>query len=127
MAMRIVRTFFGLLASWAVLAVLAVLMLVSLGGAGTWLSPSGFAKRQPTYGAPTRVAAPTLPYRSSDRDDEQNHAALAQDAAVAKLRLKAEDQDLRSHRAAKPRPKPDPGALATSRGASVGDRHSSNF
>ena len=126
--MRTVRTLFGLLASWAVLAALAAVMLVSLGGAGNWLSPSGFAKRQPTYGAPTRVAAPMLPYRTDAGDEDDP----ARDAAVAKLRLKAEDQDLRSHRPAKLQPTPR--ALATSRdsgrgvgGAGAVDRHSSNF
>jgi len=123
--MRTVRTIFGLLASWAVLAMLAVLAIGSLGGMGTWLSPSEFGKRQPIYAAPTRVAVPMLPYRSD---------AGEPDPAVAKLRLKAEDQDLRSSRAAKPRPQPAPRAFATSRddtrgfgGARVSDRHSSNF
>jgi len=125
MPMRTMRTIFGLLASWAVLATLSALAIVSLGGTGNWLSPS----RQPAYGALTRVAAPMLPYRSDSGEPDPAH-----DANVAKLRLKAEDQELRSSRTAKPRSQPAPHTFATSRdsgrsfgGGAVTDRHSSNF
>ena len=116
---------FGLLASWGVLAALMILVIGAIVGPDTLLSSSGVtSKRQPMYAAPTRVRA-ELHIRPSMDNDADAHAP-----PVAKLRLKASDQELRQSRKTRSHARDVASSRdGTSRGtaAASADRHSSNF